>query len=93
MDWVTILKVYIVIINLFGFFIMAADKYKAMRHTWRIPEKTLMLTALAGGSAGAWLGMQAFRHKTKKLKFTLGIPAILCLQLLLVYLALAKFPK
>ncbi len=52
----------------------------------RIPERTLFLLAALGGSAGVWLGMYAFRHKTRHWYFVLGIPAILAAQLLLGWL-------
>jgi uncharacterized membrane protein YsdA (DUF1294 family) len=60
---------------------MLVDKRKARKNRWRIPERTLILSAALGGSIGALLGMYTFRHKTKHLKFTLGIPAILIAQI------------
>lgn len=80
-----ILIVYLLIINLIGFIIMGMDKRKAIRHTYRIPEKTLFLAALLGGSIGSILGMQLFRHKTKHWYFVIGMPAILILQILLIF--------
>ena len=80
-----ILIVYLLIINLAGFAFMGVDKRKAIRHTYRIPEKTLFLAALLGGSIGSILGMQIFRHKTKHWYFVTGMPAILILQILLVF--------
>lgn len=74
---------YLLLINAAGFLLMLIDKQKARKNRWRIPERTLMLVAALGGSIGSLLGMYAFRHKTKHLKFTLGIPAILILQLLI----------
>ena len=74
---------YLLLINAVGFLLMLADKHKAKKKQWRIPEATLMGVSAVGGSAGALLGMYLFRHKTKHLKFTLGIPVILVLQLLL----------
>jgi len=62
---------------------MLADKLKAKRGAWRIPEKTLLGVAAAGGSIGSLVGMYTFRHKTKHIKFTLGIPLILIAQLAL----------
>lgn len=76
---------YLLLINALAFVLMLADKQKARKNRWRIPERTLMLTALLGGSVGALLGMYTFRHKTKHIKFTLGIPAILILQLAAAY--------
>ncbi len=74
---------YLLIINAAGFLLMLADKYKARKNLWRIPESTLFLTAILGGSLGSLLGMYAVRHKTRHLKFTLGMPAILGAQICL----------
>lgn len=73
---------YLVIINLTAFVLMGVDKRRAIKGLWRIPEKTLFMTAILGGSIGAILGMRIFHHKTKHLKFVIGLPAILFLQLL-----------
>ena len=81
---------YLIIINAAGFLLMLADKLKAKRGAWRIPEATLLGTAAAGGSIGALLGMYMFRHKTRHLKFTVGIPLILIAQFLLI-IRLATF--
>ena len=72
---------YLLLINAAAFMLMLADKRKASKNRWRIPERTLILSAAFGGSIGALLGMYTFRHKTKHLKFTLGIPAILIAQI------------
>lgn len=74
------LLVYLLIINALGFVFMLADKHRARKKRWRIPEATLMGIALLGGSLGSLAGMYAVRHKTRHLKFTLGIPLILLLQ-------------
>ena len=71
---------YLLLINAIAFVLMLADKQKARKKRWRIPERTLIGAALLGGSVGALLGMYTFRHKTKHPKFTLGIPAILAAQ-------------
>lgn len=72
---------YLLIINAVGFVLMLVDKLKAKKSLWRIPEKTLIGTALLGGSVGCLLGMYTVRHKTQHLKFTWGIPLILALQI------------
>ena len=77
-----ILLLYLLIINAVGFLLMLADKFKAKRNLWRIPEATLMSVAAIGGSIGSLLGMYTFRHKTKHLKFTIGIPVILAVQIM-----------
>lgn len=75
--------VYLVIINAAGLLFMLADKQFARRHSWRIPESVLLLTAAAGGSAGSLLGMLLFHHKTKKPKFTVTVPLLLALHIVL----------
>ncbi len=75
---------YIIIINLIGFFLMGIDKRRAIRRGWRIPEKTLLIVALLFGSVGSLIGMYLFHHKTRHLKFAIGIPAILVAQLLFI---------
>ena len=72
----TILAIYLVLINLDAFLLMRSDKRRAERGKWRIPEATLFLVAELGGSPGIMLGMKAFRHKTQKLAFTVGMPMI-----------------
>ena len=79
---------YLIIINAAGFLLMLADKLKAKLRAWRIPEATLLWIAILGGSIGSLLGMYLFRHKTRHLKFTLGIPLILVLQIVCVILFL-----
>lgn len=73
---------YLVIINLITFITYGLDKLKAKKGFWRIPESTLFLLVFVGGSIGAWLGMQAFHHKTLHKKFKLGIPLILIAQVI-----------
>ena len=73
--------IYLLLINAAGFIVMLYDKYLAKNNLWRIPEKTLFGIAAFGGSVGCWLGMYTVRHKTKHLKFTLGIPVILAVQI------------
>ncbi len=72
---------YWMIINIVAFFLMGIDKKKARTGAWRIPEKTLFLSAILGGSIGSICGMQLFRHKTKHKSFVIGMPAILVVQL------------
>ena len=78
-----IILLYLAIINLVAFIAMGADKYKAARQKWRIPERTLLLLAAIGGSIGGIAGIYAFRHKTLRKKFTIGFPAILIIQIAL----------
>lgn len=78
-----LILLYLLLINAIAFLLMLVDKQKARKNLWRIPEATLLGTALLGGSIGALAGMYTFRHKTRHIKFTLGIPAILILQIVL----------
>ena len=80
------LLIYLLTINALGFAFMLDDKQRARKKRWRIPEATLLTVALLGGSAGCFLGMRLCRHKTRKPKFSIGIPVILLLQLLLASL-------
>lgn len=77
------LLLYLLLINAAGFVLMLADKLKAKKNKWRIPEARLLGAAAIGGSLGVLAGMYAFRHKTQHLKFTLGVPLILAGQVLL----------
>lgn len=76
-----LILLYLIIINAAGFLLMLIDKQKARRGSWRIPEATLIWAAILGGSTGSLIGMYLFRHKTRHLKFVLGIPVILFAQL------------
>lgn len=78
----TVLFYYIAAINVLSFCMMGIDKWKAKRERWRIPERTLFLVSIFGGSIGSLIGMHLFRHKTKKLRFLIGLPIILVLQIL-----------
>lgn len=82
--WLKIGIVYLLLANLVGFVLMGVDKHKAKKKQWRIPEKTLFLSAILGGSIGALYGMHLFRHKTKHKSFVFGMPTILVVQMLLV---------
>lgn len=84
------LILYLLIINAVGFLLMLADKHKARKNLWRIPEATLIGVAAIGGSIGSLLGMYTVRHKTKHLKFTVGIPVILSLQIVIALFFLLK---
>ena len=77
--WIVVMA-YLVIMNLIAFFAMGIDKWKAKHQKWRIPEKTLFLWVLLGGSIGGIAGMQYFRHKTKHIVFKVGFPVIFIIQ-------------
>ena len=79
----TVLLVWLAVINLLTFIVYGEDKRRARKGKWRVPEKTLFLLPLLGGSIGALLGMRVFHHKTKHWYFVWGIPAILLAQIAL----------
>lgn len=84
--------IYYVAINIIGFLVMFYDKKMAIKNRWRVSEKTLFLIATIFGSVGMYLGMIVFRHKTKHLKFKIGIPVIIYLQFsIIVYLLINYF--
>ena len=78
-------------INMVTFILYGWDKQCARKGRWRVPEKVLLGFAFFGGSVGALLGMRAFRHKTKHIKFMLGIPIILVCQIIVLLWAARQF--
>ena len=81
-----LLLVYLLLINAAGFLLMLADKQKAKKNKWRISERTLLVTAILGGSIGCILGMKLFRHKTKHAAFYIGLPVIFTIQSIIAVL-------
>lgn len=79
----TVFLIYLAVMNLAGVAVMASDKSRAIKGKWRIPEKSLFLMSILGGSIGTWAGMYLFRHKTKHWYFVIGMPLILVLQVAL----------
>ena len=77
---------YLIVINILTFAVYGIDKWKARQGSWRISEATLLMLAVIGGTIGALLGMQVWRHKTMHLKFKYGLPLILLPQIALMYL-------
>ena len=83
--------IYLLLINAIGFLLMLSDKRKAIKKRWRIPERTLIGVSVLGGSIGTLIGMHLFRHKTRHLKFSIGIPVILAFQIVLMILIYAHW--
>ena len=82
--------IYLILINAFALVVMLADKIRAKKKLWRIPEAVLLGSAVIGGSVGAIMGMYLFRHKTRHLKFALGLPVILALQIVATVILYSK---
>lgn len=78
-----LVTLYFIIINLVGLFLMWDDKKRAVKHQYRIREKTLWLAAWLGGAVGTSMGMKWFRHKTKHPSFRLGFPVLAAIDLIL----------
>ena len=85
------LILYLLLINCIGLGVMALDKYKSERAKWRIPEKTLFTITFLGGGIGTTAGMYLFRHKTKKLSFTIGFPTILISEIAIIIYLIIKY--
>lgn len=85
-----VLIYYLIGINVLTFLIYGIDKWKAKKDKWRVPEATLLMLAVLGGSIGALLGMSVFHHKTRHKKFIIGLPLILLAQIALAYLICSK---
>lgn len=79
------MSIYLSLINALSFLLMLADKQRAKKHRWRIPEAVLLGAAALGGSVGALFGMWLFHHKTRKAKFFITIPLLLAAQCALLY--------
>ncbi len=84
MNLTAIFLLYIILINIIAFFIMYYDKLLAIKGKYRISEKSLFIIALFLGGIGIYLGMYTFRHKTKHLKFTVGIPILIIINIISV---------
>ena len=91
MNTITLILLYIVLINILTFFIYGIDKLKAKKSKWRVSENTLIGMAIIGGSIGAWLGMKIWHHKTLHKKFKYGVPLILVAQTALCCYLLKQF--
>ena len=85
-----VILLYLLIMNAAGFLVMTIDKLYAKKNMWRIPERTLLGVAAFGGSIGVWAAMYTVRHKTKHLKFVIGVPTILALQIILAVWLLTR---
>lgn len=92
MDLSDLILYYLLGINILAFLVFGLDKRKARKDRWRVPEATLLLLAVIGGSAGALLGMVVFRHKTRHNKFRIGLPLILLAQLAVAVLLIRSVP-
>lgn len=82
---------YIIVINVVSFLVYGLDKWKAKTGRWRIPERTLLILALIGGSAGALAAMLLFRHKTKKIKFVISIPVMIVIHCVIICAVILRF--
>ena len=82
--------IYLLVINIVTFLVFIGDKHKARKNAWRVPESKLLMLALIGGSIGELLGMLICKHKTRHLKFVVGIPFIIIIQVVMTYYIYSK---
>ena len=80
----------IIVVNVITFVVYGIDKLKAKKGKWRVPETTLLLLAIIGGSVGAWCGVKVWHHKTMHAKFKYGIPLIMAVQVGLLLCLMTK---
>ncbi|PKM94281.1 MAG: DUF1294 domain-containing protein [Firmicutes bacterium HGW-Firmicutes-1] len=90
MELFEIITYLYIFINVLAFIAFGIDKLKAIRHQWRIPEKTLLLLSLVGPT-GSLLSMLLFRHKIKKLKFILLVPIFLLIHITIWFLGIRLY--
>ena len=90
-DFMKYLYWYLLIINAAAFLICAYDKLMAIKQKRRVPEKTLALLSVIGGSVGLYVAMQLVRHKTQKPKFFVGVPLIILAQITVAHLIFRFF--
>lgn len=84
-----IIGIWFALMNIAGFFTCVVDKRRARKRKWRIPEKTIFIIAFIGGSLGVYFALLLLRHKTRRLRFMIGIPIILFMQVCIsVYILL-----
>lgn len=81
--FINFLILYLMIINLISIIITIFDKHRAIKRKYRVKESTLLIFSVLGGSIGMFITMQVIRHKTRHIKFMLGIPLIIILQIIL----------
>ena len=85
------LIIYLVIMNLVGFIAYRVDKKKAEKGHWRIKETTLLVLSFLGGGIGSMIGMSLFRHKTKKIKFLIGVPLLTIISVIIIWFIITTF--
>ncbi|MBP1947743.1 DUF1294 domain-containing protein [Virgibacillus litoralis] len=84
MNELNLIILFLISVNAIAYILMGIDKQKAIRHKYRIPERTFWGLAILGGAVGALLGMKRYRHKTKHRLFTLGMPSLIVIHIILI---------
>lgn len=78
--------VYLFVMNVIAFAFFASDKWAAVRGKWRVPIVVLLGVSALGGAIGGMIAMYTLRHKTQKNYFTIGMPLILVMHILVLLL-------
>ena len=76
--------VYLVVVNIYGFYLCYKDKRNSIKNKWRVCEKRLLFICLIGGCYGFYIAMRLFHHKTKKLKFEIGVPILMMIWVFII---------
>jgi uncharacterized membrane protein YsdA (DUF1294 family) len=80
----------LLVLNVVSFALFGIDKLRARRGAWRISEQVLLLSALISGTIGAWVGVIVFRHKSRKVSFLIPLACASLIDLVIVYLLVAR---
>ncbi len=86
MNYNFLIAAYLIFINLLSVAFTVYDKIAAIKYRRRVKENTLIILSALGGSIGMYITMQLIRHKTKHIKFMIGIPAIFIMQCAVIYI-------
>ncbi len=76
--------IYFCLVSLISIFLTIADKYKAKKNKWRLPENTLLIVGLLGGALCEYITMRLIHHKTLYKKFMIGLPLEIVLHIALI---------
>ena len=91
MEYLKPLVIYLIAISLIAIVITVKDKRAAKAQKWRVPEDTLMLIGLLGGSAAMYITMRKIKHKTRHKKFMIGLPIEIVIDLIIIIYIILQY--